>query len=159
MSEHHSHQIHIPRGVLIGAATLIALTITTVAAFRITGIDPVAQVPKPDATPIESRVLRFEDGPDGTVIVHEVREGVPDQVVHIVETGDGGFIRGVLRSLARARRAGGIGPEHPFRLSMQADGRLFLEDPATGQRIYIQAFGPTNVESFKQLLARKDFEQ
>lgn len=158
MSEPHNHQVRVPRGALIAAALLIGLTIAAVAVFRIADIDPVAMVPEPNAT-VESRTLRFEDRPDGAVAVYELTEGEPDRVVHVLETGDGGFIRGVLRSLARARRAGGIGREHPFHLSLQADGRLLLEDPATRQRIHLQAFGPTNVESFRTLLVSEAVEQ
>jgi len=158
MSEPHSHQVRVPRGALIAAGVLIGLTIGAVAVFRIGDLEPVATVPAPDAT-VDSRTLRFEDRADGSVAVYEISEGQPDRIVHVLETGDGGFIRGVLRSLARARRAGGIGREQPFHLSLQADGRLLLEDPATRQRIYLQAFGPTNVESFRTLLASEAVEQ
>jgi len=160
MSTQHSHQVRVPRGALIAAGLLIVLTMGAVAVFRIADIDPVAMVPEPEpGATVESRTLRFEDRADGAVAVYELNEGAPDRMVHVLETGDGGFIRGVLRSLARARRAGGIGREQPFHLSLQADGRLLLEDPATRQRIYLQAFGPTNVESFRRLLASEAVEQ
>lgn len=137
---------------------LIGLTMAAVAFFRIADIDPVARVPVADAT-IESRTLRFEDRANGDVAVYELIEGAPDRLVHVLETGDGGFIRGVLRALARARRTEGIGREQPFHLSLQANGTLLLEDPATSERIFLQAFGPTNVESFRALLAGKAQEQ
>jgi len=149
----HHHQIRVPRGALIGAGVLIALTIGAVALMRISGVGPVAQVPEPVAeSVVQSRTLRFEDQPNGEVVVYESRSGGPDRVVAVLEPGNGGFIRGVLRSLARARRAGGIGAETPFQLSLQANGRLILEDPATRQRIDLQAFGPSNVEAFRQFL-------
>jgi len=155
MNDGHHHQVRVPRGALAAAGVLIALTLATVAAFRISGVDPIAQVPEPEAD-VDARELRFEDRPDGAVAVYETGGAAgAERLVHVVEPGAGGFIRGVLRSLARARRASGISPEHPFQLIEQADGRLLLEDPATGQRIYLQAFGPTNVESFRTLMARE----
>jgi len=156
MAEHdHSHEVKIPLSVLIGIAALLACTLAAVAFFRYSGMEPIAQVPKPEQV-IEMRQLRFTDSANGTVEVLELVEGGPDQLVHIIEPGEGGFIRGVLRSLARARRANGLGNEHPFVLIELANGTLLLEDPMTDQRIYLQAFGPASIESFKNLLSSKD---
>jgi putative photosynthetic complex assembly protein len=84
--------------------------------------------------------------------VREVSGSGEERFVHEVPSGEGGFIRGVLRSLARARNAQGIGSDHPFVLKQQATGTLLLEDPETGQRIDLQAFGPTNIGSFRTIL-------
>ncbi len=155
----HNHQIQVPLGVLISAGVLILLTIVAVAFFRIAGVEPIAKVPSADDS-IRTLELRFEDNPDeGTVIIYELMEGAPDQVLQVVQPGEGGFIRGVLRSLARSRRADNIGREHPFHLILQPNGALLLEDPQTDQRIYLHAFGPTNVESFRTLLASEGIPQ
>jgi putative photosynthetic complex assembly protein len=147
----HHHEIRVPRGALIGVGVLIGLTLAAVAAVRVSGVDPTAQVPAPVA-PVASRALRFADGSAGEVIVTDAER--PDaEPVAVLVSGTDGFVRGVLRSFARTRRAAGIGPEEPFVLSEQANGRLVLEDPATGQRIELRAFGVTNVESFRKLLA------
>jgi putative photosynthetic complex assembly protein len=156
--QQHSHEVRVPLGILVAAAVLISLTIAAVAVFRIAGVDPVAQVPDPTDT-VETRQLRFEDRSDGSVAVYEYNDRAPDRLVHVVDSGAGGFIRGVLRSMTRARRAGGFGQEHPFLLSLEANGRLFLEDTATEQRIYLQAFGPTNVESFRAMLYSEGLQQ
>lgn len=159
MAEHDAnhHGIQVPRGALIGAAVLIGLTMAAVAIVRFTGMDPTAQVPAPTAL-VTDRTLRFEDQPNGSVVVLQVSADGSERVVKVLESGADGFIRGVLRSLARARRTAGIGKEQPFVLSMQADGRVVLEDPATRQRIDLRAFGPTNVESFRKLLIEEDNE-
>ena len=151
----HRHDIKIPRSVLIGAAIVIAGTILAVALFRASGAEPFARVPEP-AQVVEQRELIFADGAGGTVVVHEYQNGEIGALLKVIEPGEGGFIRGVLRSLARARRAGGVSNEYPFRLIEQANGILLLEDPMTGERIDLQAFGPAGVESFKALLARDD---
>jgi putative photosynthetic complex assembly protein len=148
MSDQHDHQFRVPRGALIGAGVLIAVTIAAVGTVRLAGIEPAAQVPEPQSV-VATRALRFEDRADGAVVI---REAGSDRVVQVLESGGGGFVRGVLRSLARERRALGVGAEQPFVLTLQSNGQLFLEDAATDQRIYLQAFGPSNVESFRALL-------
>lgn len=158
MSEKHTHQIVVPRSVLIAAGILITSTMLAVALYRVSGSAPVAQVPVPQA-PVDDRALRFEDRPDGAVFIYEIGEDGAEQVIHVLESGSDGFVRGVLRSLTRSRRAAGIGPEQPFLLSLQSDGQLVLEDPATGQRIDLRAFGPTNFDSFRQLLRNEGAQQ
>jgi putative photosynthetic complex assembly protein len=155
MSDHsqaHEHEnIRVPTGALIGAGLLILFTIATVGIFRLTGQEPTAQIP-PSEQVLNTRELKFEDGDDGSVLVYEAGEDGVDQVIHVVRSGEGGFIRGVLRSLARARNASGISREHPFLLELHASGTLVLEDPQTGQRIDLQAFGPSNIAAFRALL-------
>ena len=81
---------------------------------------------------------------DGVVLV-------PYQLA-VLAPGTNGFARGVLRGLARERRRSDIGMEPPFRLARWSDGRLTLEDPTTGRRIELGAFGPTNAEVFAALM-------
>jgi putative photosynthetic complex assembly protein len=135
-----------PRGALIGAALLVAFTVTSAAVARISGLGTVQM---PESALVESRPLRFEDMRDGSIRVTDARTG---QVAASVEPGTNGFIRGTLRGLARERKRQGIGIEPPFMLTRWADGRLSLEDPATGRVIALDAFGPTNGEAFAQLL-------
>ncbi|NKI34864.1 phosphonate-binding protein [Wenzhouxiangella sp. XN79A] len=147
---HHHHQIHVPRGALIAAGLLILVALGAVATFRIAGLEPAAQIPDIDKT-IASRQLRFADSDNGGVLVYEWLDGANDRLIHEVPSGEGGFIRGILRSMARARRASGIGPDHPFVLRLQANGTVLLEDPQTDVLIDLYAFGPTNIDSFRTL--------
>jgi putative photosynthetic complex assembly protein len=135
-----------PRGALIGAALLLAFTVTSAAISRISGLGTVQM---PESAAVEIRPLRFEDMRDGSIQVTDARTG---QVATSVEPGTNGFIRGTLRGLARERKRQGIGIEPPFILTRWADGRLSLEDPTTGRVIALDAFGPTNGEAFAQLL-------
>ena len=66
--------------------------------------------------------------------------------------GSDNFIRGVLRSLARERRGIGAGAETPFRVSRFDDGRIVLQDLATGRSLVLQAFGITNARAFAKWL-------
>ncbi len=152
MSAHdHDHEMKIPLGVLITIATILLLTTIAVAIFRITGQEPAARVPEPMQV-VEMRALRFVDSSDGRVNVLEPQADGAERLIHVFQPGDGGFVRGLMRSLARARRASGIGDEVPFTLMQLANGSILLEDPATGQRIDLQAFGPASIESFQALL-------
>jgi putative photosynthetic complex assembly protein len=133
-----------PRAPLIGLFAVVGLSLAVAATGRITniGATPVA------GTVIAARDLRFADGADGSVIVTDARDGTPVEVL----TGENGFIRGTLRGLARTRKSEGIGPEDAFRLAAWNDGRLTLDDPATGRHIELEAFGPTNTAVFGRLL-------
>jgi len=93
------------------------------------------------------RRLRFVDAPDKSVQVLDADTGV--EVYRVV--GEAGFIRGILRGMARERRRLGKGPEEPFELSLDA-GLLTLRDLATGGHVELTAFGPTNAGAFARML-------
>jgi putative photosynthetic complex assembly protein len=111
---------------------------------RLSGVD----IHEPAGAVLEQRLLRFVDRPDGGVDVIDDASG---RLLHSVQ-GQQGFLRGVLRGLARERRARSIGADAPFALSRHADGRLQLADPATGQRIELASFGPDNAAVFLRWL-------
>jgi putative photosynthetic complex assembly protein len=136
-----------PRGVLLGAGALIGLTMALIMIDR---------MGRPDFTPsladqaVASRELRFVDRAVGGVSVIDSQAG---REVAAYEPGEGGFVRGVLRSLMRARMQNGIGADGPFQLFQLPDGQLVLADPATGETVYIGAFGQTQVDTFADLMA------
>jgi putative photosynthetic complex assembly protein len=66
--------------------------------------------------------------------------------------GEQGFLRGALRGLTRERRLRGVPAGEPMVLSGSADGRLSLADPATGQRLALESFGPSNAAVFARWL-------
>ncbi len=135
-----------PRGALIGAAALLGMSLLLAGAARITGIGKVSG---PTSAPVTSRLLRFEDRADGSVAVYEAAAVEP---VQVLAPGSHGFVRSVLRGLARERKRQGVGREPAFRLTRWADGRLSLEDPTTGRSVELGAFGPTNRAAFAQLM-------
>jgi putative photosynthetic complex assembly protein len=144
-----------PRLPLIGAGLLVAFTLVSVATTRLTGVG-ASHVSGAKAAIV--RDLRFEDRPDGAVAVFDASNS--DEVV-VLSPGANGFIRGVLRSFARERRADAdaittatAGP--PFRLSMSADHQLTIEDMATRRIVELNAFGETNSGAFAQLLNTKE---
>jgi putative photosynthetic complex assembly protein len=148
-----NHSVHdhrpFPRGALLGAVALVAFALVVAATARVIGIGSPSL---PVAAPVESVELRFLDRADGSVAVHEA-EG--DRLVDVLAPGTNGFVRSVLRGLARERKAQGVGIEPPFRLTWWADGRLTLEDASTGRRIDLEAFGSTNMGAFARLLSAR----
>jgi putative photosynthetic complex assembly protein len=137
-----------PRAPLAGAGVLIAIVILLVAAARIAG---PAEAEPSDTPAVEQRELVFEDRADGSVVVFDARSGA---IIEAFPAGTNGFLRATMRGLARERRARGLGSEAPFRLAARADGRITLDDPATGRRVDLAAFGRTNAAAFASLLER-----
>ena len=136
----------VPRGMLILAGTLVSLSVLGVAAARMVNPVPVTAEPTNVAA---ARDLRFEDRPDGGILVSDTDTG--RQVITIApQTGE--FIRIAMRGLVHARKRMSADESAPFRLVAGDDNRLTLKDTATGQVIELEAFGATQVGSFAQLL-------
>lgn len=145
----------LPRGTLLLAGGLVLSTLAMTATARLTGTPPAASpvLLRSDTAvaPVTSRMLAFADRADGAVVITDATTG---QIAHVVAAGQKtGFIRGVMRGLARERRMRGVGAGAPFKLTLWRDGELSLDDTVTGRSIELNAFGPTNREDFAQLLA------
>ncbi len=138
---------HFMRAPLFAAGALVVGSLIAVAAVRTTGFGAMHE---PDAPAVEVREFRFEDRPDGSIVVLD-KSG--EHVVDTVAPGTNGFLRGTMRGLARERKRQGVGPELPFRMVGRADGKLTLEDPGTGRRVDVGSFGPTNAAVFAALMA------
>jgi putative photosynthetic complex assembly protein len=136
-----------PLPALLGAGGMIAATFLLAGYVRLSGAD-ISSLPPPRL--VVSRELRFADLPDGGVAVYDAQRAA--QPIRVLPPGSNGFVRATMRNLVHERRSNGIGPAAPFRLAASADGRLILEDPATGRRIELEAFGPTNAGAFAVFL-------
>jgi putative photosynthetic complex assembly protein len=134
----------LPRAALLAVAAVLAVTVLAVGWVRMSGVD----IHEPAGAVVEQRMLRFVDLPDGGIDVVDAASGGALQQMR----GEQGFLRGVLRGLARERRARGVGAELPFVLSRHDDGRLQLTDPATGRRIELASFGSDNAAVFLRWL-------
>lgn len=142
-----AHRVNdVPRGALVAAGVMIALSISAAGVTRLAGgyvVDP------PPASPAESRDLRFEDQPDRGIAVYDAGTGT---LVASLEPGSHGFVRGLLRGLSRDRLVHRVGPDVPFTLTRWSDGRHSITDPATGSVIHLAAYGFGNVQEFASLL-------
>lgn len=145
----HDHAQPVPRGPLLAIGALVVATVIGAGVARVSGVGTTRL---PEAPAVQVRELHFEDRADGSVAVRDASSG---RVVETVAPGTGGFLRGTMRGLVRERKRSGLGDDIPFRLVGHADGRLTLEDPATGRQIDIGSFGPTNGAVFAQLMAAR----
>ena len=146
-----------PKGALIAMAVIVGFSVVSVSVVRLARTaapppPPVTVETAPEGAVRETIALRFQDEADRSVSVIDARTGARiDTLTH----GGDGFVRGALRALTRSRLAAGIGQTEPFRLVRYTDGRLVLHDDATKQQVTITSFGPTQIESFDNLLKAK----
>jgi putative photosynthetic complex assembly protein len=135
---------HLPTAPLVAIGVFVVCTLIAVTWVRLSGVP----IHTPDAPAVQERALRFEDQPDGSIAVMDVRSGK-----HIAPiSGQAGFVRGTLRGLARERKRQGIGAEPAFLLIGRSDGSLTLQDPSTGRVVDLASFGPLNSGVFAQML-------
>jgi putative photosynthetic complex assembly protein len=136
--------MRIPKSLALIAVGGLAALILFVADF----VDSGKLTREIDAQAVITKQLRFEDRSDGSIAVISATDG---RVVKVIE-GEAGFVRGILRAMARERRIKEVNQAIPFELIARADGRLTLLDPATGNRIDLESFGKDNVIEFAVLL-------
>jgi putative photosynthetic complex assembly protein len=136
----------VPKGGVLAAAALVLFALATVTTARLTGTGGV-HMTLPAA--VESRDLQFEDGKNGAVLVFDASNR---QLVDTLAPGSNGFIRVVLRGLARERKLGDIGSQPPFRLTRFVNGQITLTDTSTGKQIDLDAFGSSNTGAFARLM-------
>ncbi|WP_120077862.1 photosynthetic complex assembly protein PuhC [Aurantiacibacter odishensis] len=151
----HSHENTVPRPALFLAGGLVfaSITMTALVSAGVLDREAVPAVARAEANiePVAIRHLTFADLSDGSVRIADA--GTRKEVaIFASETPGGGFVRGVLRGLARDRRMRGIGAAPPFALTYWEDGSLSLTDEATGRSVELGAFGPDNRATFAALL-------
>lgn len=146
-----------PKGPLLAAAVLVGATIALAATARLGDVGTTRLGAAPRVAAYE---LNFTDRADGAVLVDLASAPgsaarAPRRIGELAPNTNG-FARGVLRTLAHERLRQGLGPERPFLLTRYADGRLSLSDPATGQHVDLEVFGPTNAGAFASLWLAAD---
>lgn len=135
-----------PKGVLIAVAALIGFTIIMISIARLTGI----MMPQaPVTAEVQSRDVSFIEQDDGSMAVIDAGTG---ELIQALPPGSEGFIRGVMRSMARQRSGYEAPPSDPFHLAFRENGSLTLEDPVTGILLDLRAFGETNEAAFAALM-------
>ena len=149
-----SHDPNVPRGAVIAMGGLVGISLLLVAAVRLGFVPPAASPPTEraasKAVAVQSRDLVFLDTAGGDVAV---RDAVTGKVTTAVKAGsETGFIRGVMRGLARDRHIRNLDGSKPFRLTRWSNGDLTLTDMATDRMIELGAFGETNRKAFEVLL-------
>ncbi len=145
----NSSQLNATSWPVLVIGGLLVGTIMSIAVYRWSGAGMSLTQP---STVIESRALKFEDRPDGSVAVYDAGATEPFE---ILPSQTNGFLRGTLRTMARARKLAGVSADPPFEVTRWADGRLSLRDPAVGSDINLVAFGQDNYPVFKRFLTER----
>ena len=138
------NSIQMQNYIALFIASLLAIVILLVANYVQSG----KSEHQADAEVIAKRTLLFRDLPSGAVGVISADNG---QMIAQVE-GQAGFIRGILRAMARDRRMLEISSDDAFELVSRSDGRLTLIDLATNHRIDLESFGKDNAAEFAAFL-------
>jgi putative photosynthetic complex assembly protein len=137
-----------PRGALIAAGGLVAMSLVAAAYGRYQNVNQPADAARVMPMPAQELNLFFADEANGTVLVRNADTG---QLILTIRSGEDAFIRAVMRGFVRDRKARKIGSETPFKLSRFDNGRLIVSDPTIGKEINLNAFGPTNEAAFARL--------
>jgi putative photosynthetic complex assembly protein len=149
----HSHENMVPPAALKAAIGLVLVSLLLVAGVRVGAVPAqpsLAEIRVAERTqPVSQRQLRFADSKDGQVLVIDAATNAR---IAAIGTEGSGFIRGVMRGLARERRQHHGGSAAPFRLTSWPDGALTLTDDTTGRVIELGSFGPTNRAAFAAFL-------
>jgi putative photosynthetic complex assembly protein len=137
--------LHVPRGPLIGAFLLVALVFGVAIQARMSGRTASEE---PVSVVAQQREVRFAVQDDGTLSVFDVGEG---REIARLSSEKNGFLFGMLRGIRQKREVAHTDSTLPLRITRWQDGRMTLDDPATGMHVAVSSFGPTQVESFRQL--------
>lgn len=147
MSHDHSDMDKHIKRPLMAIGALVVLSLIGVTIVTVTDAEHLAALP--DSTVVASRMLTFDDLPDGRVQVFDAATG---ESIEILAVGEYGFLRSTLRGLARERRSHKLGKELPFIIEKRSNGQILLQDTATQRYIDLWAFGETNARVFARYL-------
>lgn len=123
------------------------LALVLAAGARLTGFSPEQALP--GATVVESRLLRFEQGPAGRVVVVDAATGL---AITDAPPGAEGFLKGAMRGLTRIRKSDETDLRAPYRLERLVNGQLMLVDTASGVALDLNAYGRSNAAVFAEFL-------
>jgi putative photosynthetic complex assembly protein len=142
-----------PRLPLVLGLGLIGFSIAATIFGMKTGIGTVIDVyGQPQA--IRDIVIAGEH--DTEITISDARTG---ETILTLAPEEGGFVRGSLRALSRMRLMAETPEGLPYRLIRWENGSVSLSDTATGERLYLNAFGPDNAAAYAELLASRGNEK
>ncbi len=157
MSGHHHHGEQLPKVALIGAVGCVIFTVLLTGAVSLGLLDkPVSMAERRTeerVTIVAQRDLQFSDQADGSVLIRDMTKDTT--AATITPGSQSGFIRGVMRGLARDRHLRHLSGDQPFRLTLWSNQNLSLTDLATKRTLELNGFGNTNRDAFLALLEVK----
>ncbi|GAB5462136.1 photosynthetic complex assembly protein PuhC [Hoeflea alexandrii] len=142
-----------PRFPLVLGLGLLGFSIAATLFGMKTGIGTVLNV---YGQPQAVRDIVIAGAHDTEITISDARTGEP---IITLAPEEGGFVRGSLRALSRMRLMAETPEGLPYRLIRWENGSVSLSDTATGERIYLNAFGPDNAAAYAELLASRGNEK
>ncbi|MEM5471727.1 photosynthetic complex assembly protein PuhC [Hoeflea sp. AS60] len=142
-----------PRMPLVLGLGLIGFSISAVLFGMKTGIGTVINV---YGQPEQIRDIRIVGTHDTAITIYDAQTG---EAITTLAPEQGGFVRGSLRALSRMRLMDDTPQGLPYRLIKWENGSVSLSDTATGERLYLNAFGPDNAAAYAELLASRGNEK
>ena len=128
----------------------VVLAMALLWAWGVSREDATYAPPQQQASlPVTSADLLFVDGDRGRIDVLDARTRA---TLAVYESGEGSFLRGILRSLVRERRVRDLDPGGAFNLALLDNGSLVISDPDTGYWMALEAFGVDNRRLFAEIL-------
>jgi putative photosynthetic complex assembly protein len=142
------------KAVSAAFAALLGLVVV-IGVMRVAGFKPDATLPLDVAPAEQSRVLRFDDGSDGSVTVRDAKTGA---IIDTFYTGEGAFVRSTVRALVNDRRRKGVTSPGDFRLEIREGAKVYLIDETTQRVLALNAFGPSNSAVFAAFMSNQKGE-
>ncbi|SDT96226.1 photosynthetic complex assembly protein PuhC [Stappia sp. ES.058] len=137
-----------PRVPLFGALGLVAFVFAAVIFGQTTEIGTVRnEIGKP----VDMRDILLAERSDGAIMVVDATTRA---AITRLEPGQGGFAAGALPALKRIRLVEEAPQDLPYRVIRWDSGAVSVSDTATGERIYLNAFGSDIVAQFVGFLDR-----
>ncbi len=140
-----TRQASIPRWFVIGTAALMLTTVLGAGLARFSGVG-ISRVA--DSAVIGTVELWVDEQRDGSALVRHVATG---KTLDVLPADGGGFVRGLVRGMFRQRLLSEQARTLPFQISQREGPKYFLFDPATGTRMELDGFGPTNTQTVARL--------
>ncbi|WP_420408754.1 photosynthetic complex assembly protein PuhC [Hoeflea sp.] len=138
-----------PRLPLALGLGLLGFSVAAIAFGMNTGIGVMRDV---TGNPEAIRDITIAGTHDTEITISDARSG---ETISTLSPDEGGFVRGSLRGLTRLRQVAGTPLDQPYRIIKWENGTVSLSDTATGERIYLNAFGPDHAAAYEQLLASR----
>ena len=139
-----------PRRTLGHPMVWVILAMALLWAWGVSREDAQYAPPQQQASPpVSSADLLFIDNPFGRI---DVIDAQTQSTLAVYESGEGSFLRGIVRSLVRERRVRDLDPGGAFNLALLENGSLVISDPNTGYWMALEAFGVDNRRLFAEIL-------
>ncbi|MBD0864159.1 MAG: pullulanase [Rhodobacteraceae bacterium] len=141
----HDHNL-INRAMVLAICVMLFLTLGFVTYARLT--DRLLEGIPTEVPFVRERAVTLTTEHNGAALII-AEDG---HVIADIAAGKGGFIATIDRVVRRERTVNRVMQGAPILIRERADGRIVVYDPTTDWSAELNAFGPSNVQAFAQLL-------